>query len=60
MIWDNNKVINVIPATNGVKHNGREKLTYEFHFLLKIWFWEKGDSRNVIEVIRPISKFLFF
>ena len=40
-IWDNNKVINVISATNSVKQNTRKNLTYEFHFLLNFWFREK-------------------
>ena len=43
---DINNVMNVISATNGVKHNTRKKLTYDFPFLLKIRFWQKEDIQN--------------
>ena len=40
---DDSKVINVTSTTEAVKHNTMKKLSYEFRFLLKIWFGEKGD-----------------
>ena len=43
---DINNVMNVISATNGVKHNTRKKLTYDFPFLFKIRFWQKEDIQN--------------
>ena len=44
--WDNSKVMNVISATNDVKHNTRKELVYDIRVLLKIGFWEKDHFIN--------------
>ena len=40
--------MNVISATNGVKHNTRKKPTYEIRFLSKIWFEKKTVSSRMM------------